>query len=375
MRSMLMPALLALALSLAACASRNEAAPAPSPDPAHSSRNALDWAGVYEGVLPCAGCPGVRTRLTLRRDGSFALSSQAVGRDAQPRVAQGRFTWQASGNAIVLDAAGGGQQVLVGEGRVALLDAGAVPNWAQAGERTLQRVAAPSPAEVQRTLESHRWTLASATDARGQAVPALAARGARPVVLSFAGGRLNVEGGCNRSFGAYRIDDQGRLAAGRMASTMMACEPEAMKIDSALAELLAEPLTIELTQGAAPALRLVTPAGSTLALAGQTTPEARYGAPARVFLEVAAQTVACPQPPAGASACLQVRELQFDAQGLRTGTPGAWQPMAEPIEGYRHESGVRNVLRLKRFDRGAAAGAPRYLFVLDLVVESEIVKR
>jgi Domain of unknown function (DUF4377) len=108
-------------------------------------------------------------------------------------------------------------------------------------------------------------------------------------------------------------------------------------------------------------------------LSGRMTPEARYGAPTRMFLEVAPQTVACNNPPSGASACLQVRDRRYDAQGLLVGAPGAWQPLHDPIEGFAHQPGVRNVLRLKRFDRGAAAAGPRYHYVLDLVVESETV--
>lgn len=105
------------------------------------------------------------------------------------------------------------------------------------------------------------------------------------------------------------------------------------------------------------------------------TPEARYGPPTRIFLEVAAQTVACTHPVSGASRCLQVRERRFDAQGLAVGMPGEWRPFYDPIEGYAHQPGVRNVLRLKRFDRGALAGASPFVFVLDLVVESEVVVR
>ena len=45
----------------------------------HTRQNSLDWAGVYEGVLPCANCPGVRTRLTLQRDGSYQLVTQIQG--------------------------------------------------------------------------------------------------------------------------------------------------------------------------------------------------------------------------------------------------------------------------------------------------------
>jgi hypothetical protein len=54
--------------------------------------------------------------------------------------------------------------------------------------------------------------------------------------------------------------------------------------------------------------------------------------------------------------------------------PGAWQPFAETIEGYTHQPGVRNVLRLKRFDRAPAGGGASFFYVLDLVVESETVK-
>jgi hypothetical protein len=82
--------------------------------------------------------------------------------------------------------------------------------------------------------------------------------------------------------------------------------------------------------------------------------------------------VDCAPPSAGS--CLQVRELRFDEQGLRKGRPGPWRPLADPIEGYTHTPGTRNVLRVDRYQRKAAAGGPTSaLYVLDLVVESEIV--
>ena len=45
----------------------------------HNSRNSLDWVGIYEGVLPCADCPGIKTRLTLNYDGSYRLVTRAQG--------------------------------------------------------------------------------------------------------------------------------------------------------------------------------------------------------------------------------------------------------------------------------------------------------
>ena len=365
-------ALALVALNMAGCMPRDEGA-AVVPDPAHNSRNALDWAGTYEGVLPCADCPGIRTRLTLRQDGTYELSRLYIDRDREPRLASGRFAWQPGDNAIALEAQHGGARFAVGEGRLALLERDAPPRWPQPARHVLERVADQGDAGLQRVLESHRWTLASATDAQGRGLDALAG-GGRPVVFAFADARLNIEGGCNRLFGGYRVDGK-RLDVGRLASTMMACEPALMKVDSTLGELLAQPATVDVAMGAETTMRLVTAGGATLAFTGRMTPEARYGAPTRIFLEVAAQTAPCPNPPAGASACLQVRERRYDDRGLVVGTPGAWQTFAEPIEGYTHQAGVRNVLRLKRFDRGAAGGGSPFLYVLDLVVESEVVSR
>lgn len=362
--------LAAAAVGLAACAAPSTATPG-APDAAHSSRNALDWAGSYEGVLPCADCPGIKTRLTLRSDGSYEVARVYIDRDPKPHVEQGRFTWLPGGNAVKLEGQGGSQRFAVGEGRLALLDPDAAPAWPPSPRYVLTHVAKQEVPDVKRTLESHRWTLSSATDAAGKPIAALAANPARPVVFHFADGRLGIDGGCNRSFGGYKIDAEGRLVVNRLASTMMACEEALMKVDSELAALLAAPMRIEAAGGANPTLRLVDPKAGTLAFAGQLTPEARYGTPARVFLEVAPQPVACNNPLTGATSCLQVREIAFDNKGLRIDPPGAWRALYEGIDGYTHQPGVRNVLRLKRFQDKAGAS----IYVLDMVVESETAKR
>ena len=72
--------------------------------------------------------------------------------------------------------------------------------------------------------------------------------------------------------------------------------------------------------------------------------------------------------------CLKVRSVQYDSRGLKTEV-GPWQLFYTEIEGYRHEPGVRNVLRVQRYERKQVpADASRYVYVLDMVVESEIVK-
>ena len=61
------------------------------PVDSHTSQQSLDWAGAYEGVLPCADCPGIRTRLTLTPGGGYELSTQYLDRQAAPQVSSGRF--------------------------------------------------------------------------------------------------------------------------------------------------------------------------------------------------------------------------------------------------------------------------------------------
>jgi hypothetical protein len=195
----------------------------------------------------------------------------------------------------------------------------------------------------------------------------------RPFEFSFTGTNMAVTGGCNGLRGSYQINAEGQFVAGRMISTMMACEPALMAADQALSELLSKPLRIMLVQGSQPTVILLSANNDVLMLKGQKTPEAMYGPATRIFLEVAAQTVACENPPSGQSQCLQVREIKFDEKGLRTGSQGEWQPFNSTIKGYQHTAGVRNVIRVNRFQPSSMSAdiVVPAVYVLDMVVESE----
>lgn len=245
---------------------------------------------------------------------------------------------------------------------------------APAGAARAQNAAAGG--DLSATLKAHRWSLETATDGQKARIDALFPGGDRRFQFSFAGGRLSIKGGCNTLNGGYAITPERQLKTGRMAATMMACEPALMQADAALSKLLAQPLRIDLAKGAAPELRLTAATGETLVLAGTATPESLYGPGTRLFLEVAARLVPCNRPLMPNATCLQVRERRFDAQGLPSGQPGAWRPLYESIEGYTHQEGVRTVLRVKRYKRShPPADASAYVYVLDLVVESEVVSR
>ncbi|EIL98777.1 hypothetical protein RHOFW104T7_03575 [Rhodanobacter thiooxydans] len=236
---------------------------------------------------------------------------------------------------------------------------------------------APAPAAASRmaastaTLTRYHWQLHDAVDARNRRLDALFGQTDRPPLqLEFSAGQLSVRNACNAIGSDYRIVD-GHLLATTPRQTMMACTDATLVQREATikAVLQGRPSLIVSTADDTPLLTLATANGRTLTFAGQPTAETRHGGPGEtVFLEVAAQTVPC-QTAHGS--CLQVRERHYDADGHRVGEPGPWQPLPQDIEGYRHQPGVRNVLRVKRY---APEQPPAGAYVLDQVIESETVK-
>ena len=227
-------------------------------------------------------------------------------------------------------------------------------------------------------LSQYHWQLAGATDSAGKRIDALFVRADKPVELSFNANRLNVSHSCNPMGGGYTIKD-GQLQIGPMASTMVACpDPALSALDSAIGQRLQGDLKWSLkADGNTPHLQLVANNGDILNFTGQPTAEMRHGGPGEtVILEVSAHTVPCSHPLVPNKQCLEVRERHYDDNGLPTGTPGEWHSLYQEIEGYTHEDGTRNVLRLKRYAiKNPPADASSTAYVLDMVVETENVPR
>lgn len=245
------------------------------------------------------------------------------------------------------------------------------------GEPPAQTTTAPATAAAidAKALGANHWKLAEAHDAQGRALDALLVRADAPVQLHFADGRVAVGNTCNRMGGGYTVEGN-QLKFGRFASTMMACaDPKLAALDQEVGKRFEGALTAETPDAAT--LKLTTAGGDVLVFKGEPTAETRYGGPGeKAFLEVAAETKPCSHPLIPNMQCLQVRELQYDDKGLKVGTPGEFQNFYSSIEGYKHEAGIRNVLRVKRFKiANPPADAPNQAYVLDMVVESENTKK
>lgn len=93
----------------------------PKQDTTHTSRTALDWAGIYAGVLPCADCPGLRETITLNKDSTYEITTQYVDRGDQIFRRGNEFSW-VDDNTIRLEGMRGGPTLYrVGENQLTQL--------------------------------------------------------------------------------------------------------------------------------------------------------------------------------------------------------------------------------------------------------------
>lgn len=69
----------------------------------HTSQTSLDVGGTYKGILPCADCSGIETELSLTDGNGYILKMTYLGKEPTKTVEKtGTYTWDASGNTIVL---------------------------------------------------------------------------------------------------------------------------------------------------------------------------------------------------------------------------------------------------------------------------------
>jgi len=91
----------------------------------HTSQTSLDVGGVYKGVVPCADCAGIETEIALTDGNGFTLKMTYLGKEPALTVEKaGTYSWDASGNKIVLEGldASAPTMYAVGEGKLTQLD-------------------------------------------------------------------------------------------------------------------------------------------------------------------------------------------------------------------------------------------------------------
>jgi uncharacterized lipoprotein NlpE involved in copper resistance len=212
-------------LLLLACTSpkdtaQNESATEPLPT-ADNSRNSLDWAGIYRGILPCADCDGLLTEIQLNNDGTYTLNRRYLGKaDEQSFKTEGTFAWDDSGGRITLSVNNqpdNSEQYRVGENKLIKLDVDGNPI---VGDLSVMYIL--NRAGQDGIITEKYWKL---IELNGKPIPLVAGQQREPhFILKLHERRVNGNNGCNTFFGTYELMEGWRIRFSRMASTMMACE-------------------------------------------------------------------------------------------------------------------------------------------------------
>ncbi|WP_201597795.1 META domain-containing protein [Psychrobacter vallis] len=232
-------------------------------------------------------------------------------------------------------------------------------------------------------LSRYRWTLNSVTGDKAQSLNKLMAIKDQ-VTLTFneyqGQNTLNYSVGCNIISASYQLQEATLTIEDSM-STKMSCGDldmaenslsKLMQGDSQLALVESDP-----SKDDRPILTQVTNDSITLVWEGRITAQAKYNSKGEtVFWAVNAEMIPCLDD--GPQACLQVKPVTYDDQGIKV-SEGDWAPFTGMIEGYQHDGKHEEVLRLQRYPLDnkmmeADASGEAYAYVLDAVIESSIVE-
>ena len=186
-------------------------------DAAHNSRNALDWTGTYSGTLPCADCEGIRTKISLRADGTFDRERLYLGKSNMPISDSGQFSWNDAGSVVTLAVSEDTSQMYqVGENQLFHLDHDGNRITGDLAAHYVLKQSVQDP-----RVEDRKWLL---IEVMGQTYePSDDGREAF-LLLDSEQGRANGNSSCNNFFGGYVIHAGQRIRfAGNMGATMMAC--------------------------------------------------------------------------------------------------------------------------------------------------------
>jgi heat shock protein HslJ len=177
---------------------------------ADNSMTSVDWAGTYQGILPCADCEGIKTQIVLNQDLSYVLETQYMGKDKKVFQSKGSFKWDENGSKITLDDTEK-QTYQVGENRLFHLD--------KDGNRITGDLAGKYVMEKEKTeLTGKYWKLVRLN---GKPVES----GEREAFITFEKVESRVHGNssCNMYNGKYDLLEGNRIKFSPFAMTRMAC--------------------------------------------------------------------------------------------------------------------------------------------------------
>jgi uncharacterized lipoprotein NlpE involved in copper resistance len=184
-----------------------------------TSRNSLDWAGTYKGILPCADCEGIETTLRINSDSTFQLIAKYLGKKSDSIETYGSFIWNDEGNTILLNnITNAPNKYFVRENSVIQLDMeGNFISGDLADKYVLKKISTPPVTDITDVT----WRL---IEIQGKPISRLD-KNKKPIQfkLNSKDNRVNGFAGCNNFWGSFNLQSGNRISFSKMASTLMAC--------------------------------------------------------------------------------------------------------------------------------------------------------
>jgi copper homeostasis protein (lipoprotein) len=219
----------------------------------HNAKNALDYVGIYKGILPCADCSGIETVLMINENDTYNLTRKYIGKGHKLFELKGTYSWNNQGNTITLSNVNDApNQYFVGENTLTQLDMNghkitsslkdeyvlakqlndslSIDNAVNTDElqekvnlndriESKTTVKTGNPAVGKFTLAETKWKL---VELYGKPVKQIGNKDYF-IKLNSKDGRFSAYAGCNNMNGSYIMKRSFAISFTQVVSTMMAC--------------------------------------------------------------------------------------------------------------------------------------------------------
>ncbi|PRZ00125.1 copper resistance protein NlpE N-terminal domain-containing protein [Marinilabilia salmonicolor] len=186
--------------------------------------------GVYEGLLPCADCPGIETTLTINPDNSFEISQVYIDRDSVPFISSGKITKGDKDNIWVFKNRYNETFYQFEDSALIMLNKDQERIQGLLEEHyILKKKEDYLKNDLMVTLTGKKWIL---TKIEGlDSLPEMEARYPH-IIFDAEEQRIHGFAGCNSFFGQYQIQPDHKISFENIASTKMYCA-HTMELESA----------------------------------------------------------------------------------------------------------------------------------------------
>ncbi len=164
--------------------------------------------GIYTGLMPCADCPGIQTRVEINPDLTYTLYTDYIDEPAASDTISGTFEWNSGNSTITFDEQLLGQCTIEDNALYKLID-GKKAEGENAANYTLVKV---DSALVEKT-----WKLSELYGS-----PVTTEREAN-IIFHIDGNRFSGNASCNRFSGSYQIQTNNRIILSQAVATRMMC--------------------------------------------------------------------------------------------------------------------------------------------------------